>query len=77
MAINIDELLSLPAEERSRIAELLWSSIHGLGEQGGPVSPEHQREIDVALEEQDAEGAPAVSYEELTAELLARQHIPR
>ena len=77
MSINIEELLGLPAAERFRLAEILWSSIpRNAGLEVVPLTPAQQQEIDLAIAECEADGDASVPYEDVMAELRQKLPIP-
>lgn len=77
MSINIEELLDLPAAERFRLAELLWSSIPAnAGPDVVPLTPEQRQEIDLAIAECETGAEASVPYEEVIAELRKKLPAP-
>ena len=68
MSANIDELLSLPADERLRIVEAIWDSIAAEPD-SIPVTEAQKREIESRLEEYRRNPSIAIPWE------IARQRL--
>lgn len=77
MTIDIETLLELPAADRFRLAEVLWSSIpDDAGSEIVPLRPEDQREIDLALADCETRADDSIAFEDLMAELRRKLSAP-
>ena len=64
---HLDELLKLPAEDRSRAAEVLLESL-----ESGEPDPGHETAWAEELQRRVAENAPGIPADQVFAELRAR-----
>jgi putative addiction module component (TIGR02574 family) len=66
----LQKALELPEEDRDRIADSLWRSVHGAGSE--TIAKEWNDEIERRIAEVDAEKVRLEPWDETMAELKAR-----
>jgi len=68
---DIAEILKLPAEERMRLAEIIWASLAS-EPSGVPLGDAHRAVIDERLAEHERNPADVVSLDEVLKEARRR-----
>lgn len=68
---DVAEILKLPAEERMRIAEILWASLAAAPETV-PLGEAHRALIDEAVAEHDSDPRDVISRDQALAEARRR-----
>ena len=71
-AIQLQELLHLPAAERLELIEALWDSLAESGEAMLDVPEAHQAELERRWAQHEKNPADTVSWDEVKAGLLKR-----